>query len=861
LTWRTELEQAAARLREAAGAADRAERLIAASASPSAADETERRRRGLAERLRAAADAAATGWLGQDLAAVAPSTPLWTDAPSSEAVRIGEAAMPSVGGAELDDAPAFPALAGLLGKGHLVCDADAADPRVAGMLQSLLLRITAAHRNLEVSLVDGVTLGQVFAPATALVDAGIAGPVATDHLALGRVLAAAEKRLTELRDVSARGRSIDDRPFHLIVVAGLPPEVGKSMRERLAALAHAGPSARCHLVLCGWRDAPHREPLPAIEHATYLSCKGGDVRLGTLPLPVALDPPPPPALARAVYGARAQQRREAGELSVADLVPEELWTASSRHGLTTVIGRDQAGSVTGGDVEVSFDDATPHWLIGGRTGGGKTVFLLDVLYGLATRYSPDELELYLLDFKEGVSFTEFTPSHLDPSWIPHVRAVGVESDREYGVAVLGALRAELSRRAGLMKRAGATRLARLRELRPEVRLPRIVAVVDEFHVLFAGNDRLAGEAVAHLEELARKGRSYGVHLVLASQTISGIEALYSKRDSIFGQFPLRVALPGARNLLDEGNDGADGISVGQAVLNDAGGIRGRNRTCRFPDASSAEDLLTGLRHRLWERRDSDAEPVVFRGFDEQHLAEDPTFEELAPTHAPRALIGRAVDVHMSTVGYQFDRSPGRHLAVLGTSAVAADVLAAGAVSLGRQHEPGDVAFQIAVTAVGVEDTAAEAVGELERLGHECARLAPGSILAGPRDKPTYLVWFGADGADGQAARLRELLLHGPAEGVHLLGWWRGARRFLDDIGGSAGREHCAGIVALNIAANDLAAITGGFERSWEARSNRCLVIDRHAGTETLTVPYVRPGRLDGLPVQERPAPARKAETR
>jgi hypothetical protein len=276
------LERAAARLREAAGAADEVEQLLRDDASRLAATGVEQRRSELAERLRAAAAQAATGWLGEDLAAIAPGTPVLkeapsTDAPSTEAVRIGTA--------EIDDAPAFPALAGLLGKGHLVCDGDAADPRVAGMLQSLLLRITAANPNLELSLVDGVTLGQVFAPATALVDAGIAGPVATDHLALGRVLTAAEKRLTELRDIAARGRSIADQPLHLIVIAGLPPEVGTSMRERLAALAHAGPSARCHLVLCGWKQLPHRESLPAIEHATYLHCKEGEVRLGSLPLP------------------------------------------------------------------------------------------------------------------------------------------------------------------------------------------------------------------------------------------------------------------------------------------------------------------------------------------------------------------------------------------------------------------------------------------------------------------------------------------------------------------------------------------------------------------------------------------------
>ena len=87
-------------------------------------------------------------------------------------------------------------------------------------------------------------------------------------------------------------------------------------------------------------------------------------------------------------------------------------------------------------VTLQFNDLTPHWMIGGRSGAGKTAFLINVLYGLATRYGPDELTLYLLDFKEGVSFAEFVPTQRDRSWLPHARAVGVESDREYGLAVL-----------------------------------------------------------------------------------------------------------------------------------------------------------------------------------------------------------------------------------------------------------------------------------------------------------------------------------------------------------------------------------------------------------------------------------------
>ena len=54
-------------------------------------------------------------------------------------------------------------------------------------------------------------------------------------------------------------------------------------------------------------------------------------------------------------------------------------------------------------------DSSPHALIGGPSGSGKTNFLYAMLGGLAARYSPDELELYLLDFKEGVSFAQFAP--------------------------------------------------------------------------------------------------------------------------------------------------------------------------------------------------------------------------------------------------------------------------------------------------------------------------------------------------------------------------------------------------------------------------------------------------------------------
>jgi hypothetical protein len=422
--------------------------------------------------------------------------------------------------------------------------------------------------------------------------------------------------------------------------------------------------------------------------------------------PVYLDEDPPAHLVDAVCRELAANSAAASHVKLADLLPgpeEELWSGDAADGLSTIVGHD-------GDnpLALNFNDLSPHWMVGGRSGAGKTAFLINVLYGLAARYSPGELSLYLLDFKEGVSFAEFVPTQRDRTWLPHARAVGVESDREYGLAVLRELDAEMTRRAVSYKRAGVTRFADLRAVtaaegraRP---MPRILCVIDEFQVLLAGNDPMANEAVALLESLARKGRSYGIHLILASQTVLGVEALYAKRDSIFGQFPVRIALPGGGDVLEPTNDSAAGLPLGTAVVNTAGGLggprgatRGHERVVRFPDPHADREALSDLRHKLWGARDPEAMPPrVFAGYAHQHLADDPTYRAALAGRAgrPAALVGRVIDVNLSTAAFPLDASPGRHLAIFGSQAVGAEVLQAAARSVAAFHAPRTVRFVI-----------------------------------------------------------------------------------------------------------------------------------------------------------------------
>lgn len=764
---------------------------------------------------------------GPDPAAVAAETLLAQRLTAAAAGLRDRAGFVRIGQARLHQAE-FPVYVPFLGTAHLTVSVDARDKRVAELIRSVLLQAlaTAPAGQVEVATVDPAAVGATIAPLQSLIDARLMAPAATDFAGIARALTAAEEHVK----ASLRG----ERNSTLILVIASAPDLTGPNRARLAALAHSGVAAGLHLIAAGVGE------LPDAVHLTV----DGTIRVGNPPnapfgardglaAPVEFEAPLDAGYLRAESARIAQRARSAAQLSFADLTPQTLWQEDPAEGVWAIAGRDAQGI-----VRMAFDDTTPHWLIGGRTGGGKTVFLLDILYGLSARYSPDDLALYLLDFKEGVSFTEFTPQESDPTFIPHAKVVGVESDREYGVAILRELDTEMTRRSVVMKRQGVARYA---QLAGPGRPPRIVCIVDEFQVLFAGNDRLAREAVALLENLARKGRSYGVHLVLASQTTSGIEALYTKKDSIFGQFPMRIALPGANSVLDTNNTAAAGLRTGEAVINLDGGVAGRDRKIRFPNAHADSDLLYQLRHDMWQRRREGAAPKVFRGYAAVHLDTDPGYAALAPAAHPKLLLGQRVDAALSAAAVSLDATPGRHLSILGADDTGAHVLHAAALSLLRQQPKAryliadyaqpHIAGEVAATA----GRQAELVGA-EQLGAVLAELAE-------TGESTYLIGFGLETANLDRAgklALQAVLRSGPARGVHVLGWWRGLRRFSDDIGGSAGREDVACSVVLNIPGGELISHFGQSVMDWTPRPGRALLIDRHANTTDLLVPFTRP---------------------
>lgn len=821
---RASVERAAALHRQAVATADAAAEALNRLTPDVPPAGFDARQRAIIASLASLAADVAPRWLSIPLDGNDALPPVGTEAGAEVPVRVG-LATPFPGAS-------FPVLVPALGVGHLAIDASPQDPRTEGLMRSVVLRLLTSMTpgTLRVRAIDPT--GTVFAPFRSLFDGRIMPPPAAELSGMRTLIAEAEQWV---RTPAPAGRHL------LFAIAGLPAHAEPSDVARLTALASADPSARLTIVATGLPATEDGStPLP---RATTVTLQGATAtvsgppgsygRDGVLGAPIEIDGDPAEDVLSSACQMVAEQARVVATLRMTDLLPSGTWQERSADGLATTVG------LTGhAPLSLRLADLTPHWLVGGRRGAGKTALLVNVLYGLANRYSPDELALYLLDLADRGSFREFATTETDESWIPHARVVGIEADRAYALAVLRELDDETARRMTRAEEAGATRFAELRET---VSLPRIVCVIDAFHVLLGGDDDIGRQAVSLLDSIARKGRTCGVHLILATQTMRGLEPLSAKRDSTFGQFPVRIALPGGSDVLDVRNSSAGALRLGTAVVNTAGGLGGPSGAARaherlvdFPDPHAEPRTLATLRRRLWLARPAGAAPPhVFEGGATHHLP-----SRLPSTNRITAYVGRAMDVSLSLAGFPLDATPGRHLAVIGPSETGADILDAAARSLATQREPGLVRFVLAPLSVLTAGIAEELGAALARSGHNVELVdATGlqAVVVDPGATHTYVFGFGLDGA----ADLRAVLDDGPGRGVHLFGWWRGLRRFGEDTGGATAHDNVAGVVLLNVPTSDAARFLGAPDLDWRHRPNRALLHDRHEGRTEEIVPFVR----------------------
>lgn len=215
-----------------------------------------------------------------------------------------------------------------------------------------------------------------------------------------------------------------------------------------------------------------------------------------------------------------------------------------------------------------------HALIAGVAGMGKSSLLHTIVMHALEQYSPEELEIYLVDFKRGVEFKIYADYR-----VPQFRVIAIESEREFGYNVLKAIDREQKIRADIFKNAkGGTHVEKIEQYRQNGgKMPRILVIMDEFHELFTEDDEISTQSAIMMERIVRQGRAFGVHMILASQSYANVKGLDK---AVYDQMAVRIVMKcssdDADMLLENGSGMVDLISIedaGKAVYNSDGGSK------------------------------------------------------------------------------------------------------------------------------------------------------------------------------------------------------------------------------------------------------------------------------------------------
>lgn len=646
-------------------------------------------------------------------------------------------------------------------------------------------------------------------------------------------------------------------PYRFIIIADLHVALTDSAAGRLKSILESGPRCGVYAILS--TQAVHKLPpelrsiletstlelLIRDEDSTINDQRVKEVRF-------EFDPEPSDQLASEIFDRVVRAGAIAGRVEVPferlSPEPEKRWTRTCEEELVIPLGR--SGAQKNQELRLGLG-TRQHALIAGRTGSGKSTLLHVMITAAAMWYSPDELEMYLIDFKKGVEFKAYTGGRM-----PHVRAVAIESDREFGLSVLKRLDEELTLRGDLFRKLGTQSLESARSSAPQERLPRVMLLIDEFQEFFTEDDEVASEATLLLDRLVRQGRAFGVHVVLGSQTLAGA---YSLARSTLGQIGVRIALQCSETdsylILGEDNSAARLLErPGEAIYNNAGGLVEGNspfQTAWLPDATRDECL-----DALPKTSQQYSETVVFEGNKPANLEQSATaFAKAHPDRSiPRLLLGDAVAI-APPVAPSLNRRSGANLLVVGPqSEPAMGMLLSSAITFASTPKSrivfvdptpeddsafGHVASALHETGLDVQvvpaERAVQAVAEINQIvtsrgetGGDPVLLVLGGIhrLRALRKRDDFSFSLDEDSVSPDK-ELAGVLLEGPAVGVWTAAWCDSLTNLERAVDRSSIREF--GLRALmQMSASDSAMLMDSSTAS-ALGANRAILVDEVSG--------------------------------
>ena len=642
--------------------------------------------------------------------------------------------------------------------------------------------------------------------------------------------------------------------FKLVVLSTIYHLLSDEIRDKLTVLLKAGPAAGVTFLIHSMKLKVNEEILDLTQlcDVDERTIYGNDGAVRGQFDPQSTDDLI--SVSRDVASAVANAQVE--PVAFSEVQPlDTSWSQSSRDGISFAVGT--YGMST---IEVTLGDELNqrhNALITGAVGQGKSNLISVVVHSLCQRYSPSEVEFYMLDFKEGVTLQAFAPDPSTGSFLPHARVLGLDADREYGVNVLRHLFAIYRQRMATFKAAGVQNIRQYRLADPEAIMPRIVVVIDEFQMLFADQDTVATTASDLIIKGARLFRACGIHFILASQTIgSGGMLGGTTGQALFAQIPVRLAL---KNSLAEShatlglkNDAASHIRSREAIVNLDYGELSSNRKTTIAYADDA--ILAELRTAWWQQAQGTVTPPeVFEGEHRLSLHDDERFLTNLPNR--HAMLGRRITVGVAPLAADFSTDVGRNLALFGTgpghavllnaalsllhSTPAAEIIVLDLASDWHSPEHNNVRihFERQLTRLG---STYRLVGkhQADALVDELVERAAFTTddASAP---PVYVIGFGMERWRSDTTKIKTLFANGPLSGIHLLGWWNKYSSFKAMVG-LGGDNNFDIRMAMHL---DHSSAREAFKQPilrWTPQDNRALVWDSATmSNPQLVIPYSR----------------------
>lgn len=216
---------------------------------------------------------------------------------------------------------------------------------------------------------------------------------------------------------------------------------------------------------------------------------------------------------------------------------DETEYAVTTSAIEAPIGKTTDGETV--DFKIDVNRGHYHAFVIGETGSGKSRFLHDIIINMIAKYSPEDVELYLMDFK-GVEFNPYRD-------IKHSRVILVDrADERITYEVIHELKQKMEERQKILNAAGASDVDEYNKMSADSHISQIILVADECQTLFsddAKNNKLQRDMIATIALIAQQGRAFGVHLLLATQSLSNAPLLGASILNQIGEHYILPCLP------------------------------------------------------------------------------------------------------------------------------------------------------------------------------------------------------------------------------------------------------------------------------------------------------------------------------